>query len=76
MQAGRESIVSPNNIAFLAGIVVHADLVNDGLTHQESISTLQELDPKLTRIQAQRYFYQTFFKKNAGKVKKRLVKAQ
>ena len=76
VQAGRKSIISDNNTAFLAGIFVRADRSNDGLTRQEFISTLQELNPKLTCIQAQQYFNQTLFKNNAGKVKKRLVKAQ
>ena len=76
MQAGRKSIVSSNNIDFLADIVVRADQANDGLTRKESISTLQELYPKLTCIQAQQYFDRKFFKNNASEVKKRLVKAQ
>ena len=76
VQAGRKSIISDNNTAFLAGIFFRVDRENDGLTLRESISTLQYLEPKLTHIQAQQYFDQTFFKKNAGKVKKRLAKAQ
>ena len=76
VQDRRKSIVSTNNTDFLSDMVVRADRANDRITHQESISTLQELEPKLTHIQSKRYFVQTFFKNNAGKVKKRLVKAQ
>ena len=53
MQSGRRDIISSNNTAFLADIFVRADRANDGLTRQASVSTLQELDPNLTRIQAQ-----------------------
>ena len=53
VQDGQKAIVSANNTAFLADIVVRADRANDGLTRQASVSTLQELDPNLTRIQAQ-----------------------
>ena len=76
VQDGRKAIVSTKNTDLLANIVVRAERANGGLARQESISTLQDLDPKLTRIQAQRYFNLTFFKKNAGKVKKRIVKLQ
>ena len=76
VQAGRKSIVSANNTDFLADVFVRTDQANDGLTCQESISTLQDIDPKLTLIQAQRYFGRTFFKKNIIKVNKRLIKAQ
>ena len=75
VQARRKSIVSANNTYFLARIVVCAEWANYGLTCQDSISTLQELDPKLTWIQTQQYFNWKFFKKNAVKVKERLVKA-
>ena len=76
VQAGRKAIASANNTSFLYDIVVREDQANDGLNRQESISALQELNPKLTRIQAQRYLDRTFLKMNVGKVKKRLVKAQ
>ena len=50
--------------------------LNDVITPQESISTIQELEPKLNLIQIQLYFDQTFMNNNADKVKKRLVKVQ
>ena len=76
VKSGWKAIVSANNTAFISDIVVRADQSNYGLARQESISTLQYIEPKLTHIQAQKQFDQTFFKNNAFKVKKRIVKAQ
>ena len=61
---------------FTSAIVVHMKRLNDVITPQESISTIQELEPKLNLIQIQLYFDQTFMNNNADKVKKRLVKVQ
>ena len=76
MQVGQKAIVSFNTTALLADIIFCAERDNDGLTRQEPISTLQELEPNLTWIQAQQYSDRTFFNNNTGKVNKRLVKAQ
>ena len=76
VQAGWKAIVSANNTDFLSCIVVPADRANDGLTRQGSISSLQELETNVTHIQAQKYFEETFFKRNVGKMKKSPVKAQ
>ena len=69
-------VVSGENTSFLGDVVVRCDQANNGLTRQEAISTLQELEPDLSRKQATNFFNRTFFQKNKGKVKKNLVKAQ
>ena len=75
-QVGRMPVVSGENTSFLGDVVVRCDRANNGLTRQEAISTLQELEPDLSRKQATNFFNRTFFQKNKGKVKKNLVKAQ
>ena len=60
----------------MSDVAIHADHVNNGITRQEAISHLRELQPQLSRTQAENYFQRTFFKHHKGKIKKKTVVAQ
>ena len=47
--ACRPSIISRENSDFMRDVAIRADRANNGLTRQEAIAHLQELEPQLSR---------------------------
>ena len=72
----RPTVVTTENSEFIRDIAIRADRANNGLTRQETISHIQELEPNLSRSQVTNHYQRTFFTHHKGKLKKRPVTAQ